>query len=656
MKTERLYFNGQLVELPNGVQISTNYQIATFKNLEDFQISFTNTITIPSTEKFINILRGYGIEGVQTTAPYRINRVTYYRNGVLQFENASAIITSYDQSFKINIYFQNNALFEIIDGLKISDLQLSQFNHQLNLSKYNELLVDGVLSYPLANYGVQEDEEILFEYQVPAIKTSYLWNKIFADNGFSYVYKGRGNRPDFNPFLSEEWNDARLTFDQGIQPNTKEELEEIDFSVSGRAQNQFDFVQSDIPFEVFFGLGFDTQRNDSNMYVNGLNGASVFAVNEENYYKIQLGGDVIAADIQECRLEVLKNGIFFTEIATIEQGVSQFSFDERLFLTDGDELLFQFRCTNQESNQTIDLNCDINIEIKVDNQFRNINLSEYFNKIGQKEFIKNLANKFGLVFRQVGTVYEFISFKELLTPFANYQSFDALKPVNFVFDDWSDKFNNLVKQETKLSKNWKKRNSLQYKYINENDNFADSEILIDDQTLENEGTILNSLFFAPRNSNISLPEGRLKRIPLYEVEEEGPKVSKPGAFFITTKKVEGTFKYKQVGANPRTYNGQFQIANFKGLSFVELKNKWIQLQSILTRTEKIEAELKLNELDIQSLNWFKLKYIKQLGGLYYLNKINNFTNNETTVCELTKVRPFEQIGEFNDDFNDDFKT
>ena len=656
MKTERLYFNGQLVELPNGVQISTNYQIATFKNLEDFQISFTNTITIPSSEKFINILRGYGIEGVQTTAPYRINRVTYYRNGVLQFENASAIITSYDQSFKINIYFQNNALFEIIDGLKISDLQLSQFNHQLNLSKYNELLVDGVLSYPLANYGVQEDEEILFEYQVPAIKTSYLWNKIFADNGFSYVYKGRGNRPDFNPFLSEEWNDARLTFDQGIQPNTKEELEENDFSVSGRAQNQFDFVHSDIPFEVFFGLGFDTQRNDSNMYVNGLNGASVFAVNEENYYKIQLGGDVIAADIQECRLEVLKNGIFFTEIATIEQGVNQFSFDERLFLTDGDELLFQFRCTNQESNQTIDLNCDINIEIKVYNQFRNINLSEYFNKIGQKEFIKNLANKFGLVFRQVGTVYEFISFKELLTPFANYQSFDALKPVNFVFDDWSDKFNNLVKQETKLSKNWKKRNSLQYKYINENDNFADSEILIDDQTLENEGTILNSLFFAPRNSNISLPKGRLKRIPLYEVEEEGPKVSKPGAFFITTKKVEGTFKYKQVGANPRTYNGQFQIANFKGLSFVELKNKWIQLQSILTRTEKIEAELKLNELDIQSLNWFKLKYIKQLAGLYYINKINNFTNNETTVCELTKVRPFEQIGEFNDDFNDDFKT
>jgi len=656
MKTERLYFNGQLVELPNGVQISTNYQIATFKNLEDFQISFTNTITIPSTEKFINILRGYGIEGAQTTAPYRINRVTYYRNGVLQFENASAIITSYDQSFKINIYFQNNALFEIIDGLKISDLQLSQFNHQLNLSKYNELLVDGVLSYPLANYGVQEDEEILFEYQVPAIKTSYLWNKIFADNGFSYVYKGRGNRPDFNPFLSEEWNDARLTFDQGIEPNTEEELEEIDFSVSGRAQNQFDFVQSDIPFEVFFGLGFDTQRNDSNIYVNGLNGASVFAVNEENYYKIQLGGDVIAADIQECRLEVLKNGIFFTEIATIEQGVNQFSFDERFFLTGGDELLFQFRCTNQESNQTIDLNCDINIEITVDNQFRNINLSEYFNKIGQKEFIKNLANKFGLVFRQVGTVYEFISFKELLTPFANYQSFDALKPVNFVFDDWSDKFNNLVKQETKLSKNWKKRNSLQYKYINENDNFADSEILIDDQTLENEGKILNSLFFAPINSNISLSEGRLKRIPLYEVEEEGPKVSKPGAFFITTKKVEGTFKYKQVGANPRTYNGQFQIANFKGLSFVELKNKWIQLQSILTRTEKIEAELKLNELDIQSLNWFKLKYIKQLGGLYYLNKINNFTNNETTVCELTKVRPFEQIGEFNDDFNDDFNT
>jgi hypothetical protein len=61
-------------------------------------------------------------------------------------------------------------------------------------------------------------------------------------------------------------------------------------------------------------------------------------------------------------------------------------------------------------------------------------------------------------------------------------------------------------------------------------------------------------------------------------------------------------------------------------------------------------------LDVKELDFFKLKYIKQLGGYYYLLKVNGFTNDETTKCELLKVPQFSTRGQFSDDFSNDFKN
>lgn len=663
MKTERLYFNGQLVQLPKGTTISSNYQIATFENLENRQISFTNTLSIPKTEAFIDILNGYGIEAANSTRPYRINKVTYIRNEVLQFENASAIIKSLSDSFKINIFFQNNSLFEAIEGRNISDLDFTNLNHRLNISNYNELLADGVLSYPLANYGAQADQEIIFEYQIPAIKTSFLWNKIFADNGFSYIYKGRGNKDDFNPFKSEEWNDARITLDNGIESDKTEDDEEIqpenEPSIIGKQQFEIDFFEyrNGLPYEFVKGFRFDIQRFDSNIFTGPQNDTTFFFPQTENYYMFDFGGSIVASNIQEAKIEIVKNGILLAEVGEISNGVSQFNYNQRFYLTSDDLVLFRIKFINEETSPNLSLNYDVSLTVTVDNRFKNVNLNEYFKSISQKDFIKNLANKFGLIFVQKGNVYEFISCKELLTPYANYNNFNAIKPINFVFEDWSSKFHRLVEQKTILSNQWNRRNDLVYNYENENETFADSQIQIEDQTLQSEGVIIKSLFTAPRNSALFIGSNRLKRIALYEVEEEGIKPKKQKPYFITTKKINGSFKYKQIGGLVKNYNGPYQIASFDKISFTALKNNWLQsFENILNRTEKIKVELSIDEIDVKKLDWFKLKYIKQLGGLYYLSKINNFTNNETTECELIKVRPQEQIGEFNDDFNDDFNN
>lgn len=659
MKTDKLYFNEQEVDYNRDVSISANYQISTFENLDSFQVSYTNSLDLPKTEKNIQIMRGYGIVGNNSDVAYRINKVTYVRNGFLQFENASAIVREVNNKFRINIYFQNNSLFEAIEGKNLNDLELSQFNHALDFEGYTSRLDGDVVAYALANYGGQTDSNIVFEFQVPSIKISYLWNRIFNEARFSYIYKGRGNRNDFNPFISEEFLNSRITIDNGLEAPSEAPTENVLEAIRSRTEDFSEFVQSfffgdiwSVPFnirrDVFFGIEFI--QSDSISVVG-----NVFTINESGYYSINIFGTTVVQAIEQLELIIHKNGLPIAEVESFDVGTTEIGFEERFYFQQGDQINIFYLLTNPEGDQPLGFSYDLNLRIDSDNQFRFINFNEFFNNISQTDFIKTIANKFGLIFVQKGDVYEFITLKELLTPFARYGNFNQFNPRNFVFDDWSGKFNRLIRQTTKLSNQWARRNFLKYQYRNADDNFADALIEINDQTLNAEGVILQSLFNAPETSLLRVANRSLRRMPLYEVEDEGVKPQRSRPFIFNSQSVTGSFNFRQIGGEVVQYNGNFELADFRGLSYNELKNKWLQpLEYILDPTEVYEVELAISEKDVAELEWFKLKYIKQLQGLFYLNRIINFTNDEVTRVELIKVRPQEQLGEFNNDFNEDF--
>lgn len=665
MKTDRLYFNEQEVDYNRELNISANYQINTFENLDSFQASYTNSISLPKTERNIQIFRGLGIEGNDSNVAYRVNRVSYVRNGFLQFENASAIVREITDAFRINLYFQNNSLFETIEGQNLSDLQLSQFNHELDLTGYIERLPDGVVTYPVANYGAQTDSDVVFEYQSPAIKVSYLWNRIFNEAGFSYVYKGRGNRNDFNPFESDEFKNARITLEKGIEETKDAETENV--IEASRSNNEafenffiiiaqgtpYEQIVWDLPFTInrFVGFQNNTVQSDKATLLNSGN----VGIQESGYFLINISGEVLGNFLQKLDLRIRRNGLIIAEVESISEGVNEIGFSERFYFEENDIVDFQFEAENEENNEPLGYSYQLNLNMALDNQFRSVNFSEQFQNISQTDFIKSIANKFGLIFVQKGNLYEFISIKELLTPFARYSDLNQFSPKNFTTEDWSGKFHNEIKTKTKLSNQWGQRSWLKYQYSNPLDTFADSFFDVNDQTLKTETTVLRSVFNAPETSRIRVVNSNLRRIPLYEIEEEGVKPLRSRPFIINTNKRVGSFRYKQIGGAPNTYTGEFEIATFRGLSYNELKNKWLEpLQNVLDNTEVKEVEVSLSEKDIAELNWFTLKYIKQLNGLFYLSRIINFTNEETTRVELVKVNPIEQLGAFNDDFNEDF--
>jgi hypothetical protein len=262
-----------------------------------------------------------------------------------------------------------------------------------------------------------------------------------------------------------------------------------------------------------------------------------------------------------------------------------------------------------------------------------------------------LVNFFGLTYKKSGNKYQFISYKELLNPNAIYANFDAS---SYVADDWSEKFHFLNNEEYSVG-DYGQRNYLKYKYDIEADTYADGVIQINDKTLPFENDAYERIFKAPSNSQYQVENETLKLMKLYEIEESKIKPIKTVPYIFYAQEKTGTFEYKIGESINYTYNGSYFLATFKDLNWSEqLAKDYAVFKNILTRAKKIEVSLSLNELDIKELDFFKLKFIKQLGGYFYLTKVIAFTNSEITKCEMIKVNSLPRLGEFSDDFIEDF--
>jgi hypothetical protein len=186
--------------------------------------------------------------------------------------------------------------------------------------------------------------------------------------------------------------------------------------------------------------------------------------------------------------------------------------------------------------------------------------------------------------------------------------------------------------------------------------------MIDDDTLQNETILIQRPYRAPDNSTTFIDGTLLKECSFYEKElnDDGtiksvkPKKIEP--YFFRVVKKQANITYKMAGAingTPLNYNIPFM--SFDGLDFNNvLPNRYSAFGNMINYGQKLKAEIYLSVLDIHNLNFFRLKYFKQLGNLYYLSKPINFRENGLTKVELIRIRSVEKLGAFSDDFNEDF--
>jgi hypothetical protein len=77
------------------------------------------------------------------------------------------------------------------------------------------------------------------------------------------------------------------------------------------------------------------------------------------------------------------------------------------------------------------------------------------------------------------------------------------------------------------------------------------------------------------------------------------------------------------------------------MSFNEILFDWYApITSIFNKAKLIPVDLWLNAIDVANVDFSKLKYIRQLGGYFLLNKVNGFTKSKPTRVELIEVDYF----------------
>jgi len=239
--------------------------------------------------------------------------------------------------------------------------------------------------------------------------------------------------------------------------------------------------------------------------------------------------------------------------------------------------------------------------------------------------------RYALVLRPTksGEAYEFKQFEELLNDKANAE-------------DWSDRLSELGGEDYAMD--YAKLNKASYKYPSEASEFPYDGIL----EINNENALISKdLFSSP--FEIAIKDYRFKGWPIYSVPiwEEKTEDS------IIVKKAKETpakiFRINRVtdSANVRLFEeaNTTAITEIPYLSLINIEMQYFininykAFKSMIERTKKREAIFNLSILDLYELDFFKLKFLKQTGKYYYLNKLIS-EPGVLTPAELIQIDKF----------------
>ncbi|GLB47766.1 hypothetical protein [Neptunitalea lumnitzerae] len=669
-----VFFNEQKLDVDDATKISETKQINDFFEISDRQTSYTNTFKLPKTARNTTIFSGHSIPGITSLTPYQLHKVSVCRNGIPTIQNGLGYLKETTDAYSLYVYSDVVDLFDTVADKKLADLNLSMYNHTLTQSTFLDSFqrTSGYI-YPMADYGKLDNGIVEWNYTVPAVFIKSLWDKIFQEAGFQYEYKGRvpENNNPFNPFITEEWQQLAITLDEGFSNDLDGDAQHIlnlyrvdsveDFGVYMPTFFGYlalvQYPEGEVSKYLQFTTGTDVQG--LHQYTNSEQyNRSRIRIQQDGFYKIEIDGMLYNTHTDGMAMYVEQNGInICTVIADVTDATATIGFSERLYLQQGDELFIKIVAVAKEKELYYGYN--VNLNFFTDNTDIAVNFGSYFQSISQKDFLKDIMWHFGLLCRRSGQTYEFIAIEELLSPNAYYSGYTLT--ANAIYKDWSDKLHSINSLDTRIG-GYAQKNIFSYQYANSNVSFADATLPVHDATLDTEKVLIKRIYNASESSSKVMNGVRLRKCTVYEkeLEDDGTlksvKKIKSKPYLVRIKKKQGTLLYKQAGAeNYYSITTQIPYATFDELdwNFI-LPEKYAAFANMLSYGKKYVVELLLNSADIHMLDFFKLVYLKQLGSLFYINKISNYSGDGFTKVELIQVRSRERLRQFSDDFGDDF--
>jgi len=634
-----IYIKNQLIE-SYGINFARTLQVNDIGNITNRNSSFTQTIKIPRTAKNKRIFEQVYNNGNQSNLPYQkasCDIIDADTGKHVVYKGWAILLESTATEYSITVYDGVIDFYNKIANLTITECGVSELNHVKNLENVIETWTDESLPYRyiIADYNgnnFTSDAKINIDFQVPSAKVSYLWSKIFDYVGFNYTGSIFGHE-----YFQNLW----MSYPKPVSQETPE----INLITEQDSELIFRSVEHPNDGGVFYGsttsLNFLPDSYTSPFYSSTsgalTNGLFRFYF-EPAVFTLNTGSTIITSTrVGAYKLSSVPapNPVIFTDI---ENGNYL-----DIFLNIGDKVIVQ------PYYQDIDFpltgsSTPTNTSILTGQVFTSFNyisgfslgFDEAFIDFKVSDFIKEIVTRFGLtMFKdKYSNTIDFKTTSELL---------QGTEIINL-----SDKFNRKVSEKYTFG-SYAKRNTFSYKYNDDESSHNDGYILIDNQNLGEEISLLTSKIYSPEKEKalIGLTWSNVYKIWDKEIKDDESVAYKglDGRFYFLRAQKE--IAPLQVGStilgSSTTVNSYFR-ENYNRLNFQNIvQDFYAPIQSIFDKAKLITCEFWFKKYDIANFDFSKLYFIPQLSSYYLVNKINNFVEGKATKVELIEVDYMTEI-------------
>ena len=621
-----LWLDGKKVDMPEKA-VAQTLQINDLAELKDRQANYTNRFKVPQTPNNVALFNYLGIAGNQSRKPYEKITAKMVVDGVELISDGSAQVKQTGNQFDVVIYDGNFSLYEDLKGKRLNQLNYQDLNHFLNLQTYEQSFAhtEGYI-YAIGDYGHSYiSSYISIERQAPSLFLHTIWDKIFTEAGYGYsgdIFSDEGFKSEVVTLTKgyDVVNTSSANTPAGnYTTNTVTRFEvktsiptsyKDAFSLVGQPQTgvslntdaEGSYLRADFTGVLGIDLAINYTINDGSAWVRLLLNGSVamysFLRNNESSNTHELNLNVVSGDI--IRMELFSSAhLLDAEFETIHG---------------------------------LDVSVSCTLALKQISGGQYIDFEKVLPEALQINFIQDVMQRYGLLFkpRKNEKHYEFTTIEALLNDRQNAE-------------DWTDKLSHLG-SETYMVGSYAKENYAKYNY--EDDIIEathDGTMSVDNENIGDEKTLFTSQYKISNQTKTHQGEP-IYAIPIWQSKQDGTTT------IVENKETDlRMFKIKRV--NKTISLRYFTTSNtasitadvpYLTLEKVEMQffinNYYPAFNRILNAPKKRVDYFFLNPIDVYNLDFFKLKYIKQLGQYYYLNRVSNFVQGKLTKCELIQTQ------------------
>lgn len=655
-----LFIEDTKVSLPPDLVIAMSYSANFIAEVIQPTGSASNQFSLAKTQSNQLIFEGADSINSDTDIPYRKLSARLIQNGRELIQDGFVIMEESSLFYEVVVYGGNLDFFERIQGKKLRDLDLSDFDHIWNFQNVaNSRQHQEGYIYPIIDWS---DDQAFIDNETNQIDTRTMYHAIFNHTIVERIFSEVNFAKDGDLLDTEEYKNIVIPIVDSIQSDAlKDDRETISILQGGTGQriaqlltgNSTSNAVTRVPLLMTLDLKdvyqFFTFRTD--WFTNlGTFSTHAYLAPVTGRYTIKFTGRTYQTEniffVSILQLWKVKPSGVRTIVGSISMTVSQvpFEVDTTVTMDEGDFLTpivvsgGTFPVSAQSYSFIIDPRLEIVPQTAKNIYKTKISAGDNLPEMSQTDYLKSIAKVFGIIF-QTNSFTKTVEFRQFKDIYANIP----------IARDWTKKRDsNNTNKQTVINyhpDNYAQENV--FKWSNEvsptlAEELGEGSIFVADETLPDKTTLIEIPFSATETDkrlvDLDVPIIRFLKLGL-------PKSTvKPRMLVIRKEVNDVTVTYKDADASGQAGNDiplcYFQLPGQSfNLGFDDslIADNYSDFKFFLDKFKKVEAWYNLDENDIAELDFFIPIYDDNFKHYFFISKIEKFVAGRSTKVELIRL-------------------